>query len=262
MRDAVVVLGAGGRLGRMVRAFWQSPAPLVPMDWRGGMPFPDGAAGTILALWGSVEDPSRHPGLAVAALDLGVALGAERVVHCSSAAVYARASGMLSEGAVTAENSLYSGAKLAMEQGIARWHDAHPDGPRSVILRIGNVAGADSLFGNLRPGGHVTLHRFPDGQGPRRSYLAPIDLCRALERIVGAGQMQGTFNLAAPGPTAMEAIARAANASIHWENAPGDATASVHLDVSKLLHALPGLALQSDPGFLVENARASGVWPS
>jgi nucleoside-diphosphate-sugar epimerase len=273
----VLVLGAGGRLGRMVRALWTADPPAGfrpryvtrrPADdvcWQPGDPPPD-LAGVcaVIALWGVTRgDPSAlsmNATLARTALDLAVALGAQRVVHCSSAAVYGSGA-FLAERDRLAPATAYGVSKAQMEAEIAAWHTRHPGLPASVVLRIGNVAGADSLFVNLRPGGQVTLDRFEDGQGPRRSYLAPRDLARVLAWAVTSDDPPSLVNLAAPSPVAMADLARAAGVGVVWRPALPGAQPEVTLDTGRLASAFPGDPLLADPALLVSGVRCTGIWP-
>ena len=182
-------------------------------------------------------------------------------MHCSSGAVYAGLEGDLHETRALYPTGAYGVAKLRMEAGIADWHARNGAATRSVILRIGNVAGADSLFANLRSGGLLTLDRFADGQGPRRSYLSPDGLADLLARILTEQKMQGVFNAAAPQATAMQEIVTEARAECRWRVAPATALQTVSLNTTGLQSALPGLELIGHPAHLVASARRSGVWP-
>lgn len=262
------MLGASGKLGRMLARHWRRtpPAPWQtlwqyrenpPPDgvhWAPGQAVPAGLGpvGAVLALWGVTPAPAHEPPrdlaensrLAVAAMELAAELGAGRVLHCSSAAVYEPGPGPLGESAAGGALNAYGAAKLAMEGAIAEWCARHPDGPKAVILRIGNVAGADSLFAALARGGPVTLDRFTDGQGPWRSYLSVPGFARALDALLSCplDARPLTLNLAAPRPLAMEAIARAAGREVDWREAPAGAAPMVWLDTGRLsrIVALPG----------------------
>ncbi|MBP0483327.1 NAD-dependent epimerase/dehydratase family protein [Sagittula salina] len=216
---------------------------------------------SVLALWGAPGRPQEHPDLAMAAMDLAQAVGAGKVVHLSSAAVYGPVGKPVGEGAPLRPSSDYGRAKVEMEERVRAWTKAHPSGPKPVILRVGNVAGADSLFTNLRTGGRITLDRFADGQGPRRSYIGPDDLSRALAGIVSNPDLHGVFNLAAPRATSMVEIALATGAEVLWRPAPPEAQQDVVLDVTRLTEELPGFHPESCAQHLVDSARRSGVWP-
>lgn len=272
----ILLLGATGKLGRMMRALWDpdeySVVPVVRslssdatgIAWSPGDAVPKIAdVSAIVALWGVTPAPgcdlADNSRLAQAAMSLGAEVGAEAVVHCSSAAVYRPGPEPLSETMTPGPCSPYGQAKLDMEQTIA----AHQGfgGPRQIILRIGNVAGADSLFANLRKAHRVILDRFEDGQGPERSYLAPRDLARVIEEMLRDPGAEGVINVSAPRPTPMAEIARACGASIEWRKAPATAQRQVWLDTSRLDRVLSLSAEAALPEYLVNSARDSGVWP-
>ncbi|WP_425071511.1 NAD-dependent epimerase/dehydratase family protein [Sagittula sp. S175] len=268
--DGVLLLGASGRLGRMVRAAWTGPAlfPVYRDDIKRIQAEEDlpglgkiGQIRTVAALWGSPDRPQEHATLAVMALHLARFLGAQRVIHCSSAAVYAAGNDDHRESDPLSVRSSYASGKVDMERAIRDWTHDNPEGPKSVVLRIGNVAGADSLFANLRPGQSITLDRFSDGRGPCRSYLTGKGFTEVVVAILADRQIVGTYNVAAHDPLEMADIALEAGAQVYWRDAPETAVQRVGLDVSKLLMALPEIDLSEDVKGLVKEARIGGIWP-
>lgn len=217
----------------------------------------------ILALWGITSGDPRMLGLnaklATEAMALGTVLGVSRVIHCSSAAVYPASQTPLLEEQELHPPSPYGQSKLAMEQAVVGWQPGQ--GPEPVCLRIGNVAGADSLFGNLRPGGQAVLDRFDDGHGPERSYLAPDDLVRVLVAVMSAAKVPPVLNAAAPVPTPMEHIARAIGCDVCWKDAPETALRRVWLDTTRLQKICLMTETAAAAEHLVASARRSGVWP-
>ncbi|MBV7395326.1 NAD-dependent epimerase/dehydratase family protein [Mameliella sediminis] len=271
----VLLLGASGKLGRMVSKLWQSDLyTLVPvtrdlpifdngLQWAPGDPPPDieGIA-SVVALWGVTPGPGRtlsdNTRLALAAMELAESLGAGSVLHCSSAAVYRPADGPIPETEQPDPQSAYGQAKLDMEQAIA---SREPKGKlRNVIMRIGNVAGADSLFANLTPGQKITLDQFADGQGPQRSYIAPQDLVRVIEALIRVGA-EGTFNVAAPAPTPMADIVHAAGGQLAWRRAPKGAVPLVWLSTAALDPVIKLTCDIHSADHLVNAARQGGTWP-
>ncbi|WP_417205894.1 NAD-dependent epimerase/dehydratase family protein [Antarctobacter sp.] len=260
----------------MTRALWRAEGffliPVVrsgsaeqgELIWSPGDKTPEiGPVAAIVALWGVTPGPGRNLAdnarLALSAMDLGAALGAGAVVHCSSAAVYRPSAEPIKETDLPAPASPYGQAKLEMEQAIA----AHrkPGGPRQIVLRIGNVAGADSLFGNLQMNGHITLDRFSDGLGPSRSYIAPGDLVRVIEALVQSPEADGTYNVSAARPTAMAEIAGVCQTAVTWRAAPEAAAQMVWLDTVRLGRVVTLAPNAHEAAHLVEGARDSGVWP-
>ncbi|WHZ35173.1 NAD(P)-dependent oxidoreductase [Sagittula sp. MA-2] len=273
-RGKIIVLGATGKLGRMVCRLWPSRGELVTIarkegladiTWKPGDDVPAVMASetrAILALWGATSGVlSDNARLAEAALDLAVVVGARQVVHISSAAVYGVADRALHEADALQPVGPYSVAKCDMEDAIAAWHRGHGEAVRSIVLRLGNVAGADSLGQSLRRGPTVTLDHFPDGTGPQRSYIGPVDLVRVFKRLTKARALSDTYNVAAPQATAMADIVTAAGMDARWTSAPPGAIQSVVLDTSKLGRLLPDLRIASSPAELVVQARAGGFLP-
>ncbi|MGY9045966.1 MAG: NAD-dependent epimerase/dehydratase family protein [Rhodobacterales bacterium] len=277
----VLVLGASGKVGRLVRAVWEAAGegltvvPVVRRDsglegqviWSPGAPL-DGLphVDVVLALWGVCPGPggdlAANSALALSAAEIARATGADRVLHCSSAAVYAPGPEPLSEDMTPRPPSAYGVAKLEMELALADDMARHPQGPRAVWLRIGNVAGADSLFGAMMRSGDVHLDRFDDGAGPERSYIAPSDLAHVLARLatVPTSDLPARLNLAAPLPTAMEAIARAAGRRVIWCHAPAGAVRRVALDTTRLTTLCPLQPETARPEHLVSDwMRYKGV---
>ncbi|WP_238366348.1 NAD-dependent epimerase/dehydratase family protein [Mesobacterium pallidum] len=260
------MLGGSGKVGRRVMACWRgrdarSVITLgrsgAEVTWAPGDPVPDVRADAVVALWGVVPRPGRdlsqNAALARAAMDLGAALGADRVLHCSTGAVYAPGATGLTEDAVPDPRNPYGAAKVEMERAAA----AIP-APASCCLRIGNVAGCDSLFASLERGGTVTLDRFADGRGPRRSYVAVSDLCALLDRLVACdlSELPALLNVGGAQAVGMDAIARAAGRDVAWTEAPAGAVPEVWLDTTRL-EALAGtLGSSGDPAALVADWQA------
>lgn len=253
----ILVLGASGELGRMLRRLWQArpPAGLTAhwqyrenptadcVKWRPGDPPPDGITRVhgILALWGVTPGPGRdlaeNRRLALAAMELGQALSADRVLHCSSAAVYQPGPDPLAEHQAGGRINAYGKAKLAMEQAVADWTAAHGARPRACSMRIANVVGADSLFGAIeRSPDNVTLDRFDNGESPWRSYVSVPALARVFEMLLTCPleNLPEIVNVAAPEPVSMGALARAAGCHVTWRPAPETAAPMVALDTARL----------------------------
>ncbi len=276
-RLKILLLGASGKLGRMLQSVWASDGDqdieIIPVfrTQRGaetGLIWGPGSdpqdlpkVNAIAAFWGVTGDNrlalEANITLAEHAIVLGERLGAGCVLHCSSQAVYEAGEAPLTEAAICAPASSYGAAKLAMERAVQRARTPIAQ----HILRIGNVAGADSLFANLRPGDEVTIDRFADGTGPARSYIGPGDLARVVTTLSRHTMSLGPVNVAAPIATYMDEIARAAGASIIWKTAPETALPRVMLETTRLQALCPLSADAGNAARLVEDARATGVWP-
>ncbi|MEZ5684628.1 MAG: NAD-dependent epimerase/dehydratase family protein [Paracoccaceae bacterium] len=179
---------------------------------------------------GSDADLAAHA--AIARAILAARNGAKPVIAASSAAVYGRSGEAQPEAGPVDPPAAYGRAKLEMEAALR-------DQPATCCLRIGNVAGADAVLGQVASAGGRSLHVFADGRAPRRSYIGPSDLARAiarLARVMAAGQpVPPVLNLALPGVVGMDDLLRAAG--IEWSPAPAppEAIAHVELDVSRAL---------------------------
>lgn len=176
------------------------------------------------------------------------------MLHCSSAAIYKPSPYPLTEGTAPDPQNDYGRAKLEMEHAVSDWYAAHARGPKPCIMRIGNVAGADSLFAALRAGRQVTLDRFPDGQGPRRSYIAPEDLVNVLVGLLRCAldDVPELVNVSAPKATPMQAIAEAAGCEIAWRDAHATASPIVELDTTRLQKLVPLPTSSAEPDRLLQ----------
>jgi len=235
---AVVVLGAGGKLGRLLR-------PIFPVEaqWltRADADIDDGdalrtaltGASAVMCLAG-VTNGGRDPmqanvDVAQRTLDAARDIGAGRVLLFSSAAVYgdaSRTAGALRETGPVYPLSPYGHAKLAMEQ-MASDH-AHPN----TVLRLGNVAGADAILAGWRAG--FALDTLEDGTTPRRSYIGPTTLARVLGDLIASPDLPGLLNVAAPGDVEMGALLDAAGLAWGRRAANGETIAQVTLDTSRI----------------------------
>lgn len=269
----VLVLGATGRLGGILRrcwgaeaAQWQSRRGAGP-DWAepgwaifdplqdsGALARAARGATAILCLAGvtparagaggegAIGDMSDNTALAEAAIRAGAVSGA-RVFLTSSAAVYGNQAGFLDEASPLLGQSAYGRAKADMEsRGAALGAEL---GVPVCALRIGNIAGADAILGGWKPG--FRLDRFADGHSPRRSYIGPVTLARVLGALVVADELPAVLNIAAPGGVEMGALLDAAGLAWTAQPAPEAAIPEVVLSVRALsafvtLSARDGLA--------------------
>ena len=265
--DTVLVTGAGGRLGKLLRAaarrdgfgahrvLFQSRAPGTDITWSPGdalSAMPD--CGTVVALWGATGGTKDQLAVNAALVETSAAVaracGARRLIHISSAAVYGPGQA-LREDSPTCPAGAYGASKLEMERAVARLPD--DGGFRNCCLRLANVVGADSLAPALRRDAPVELHRFPDGAGPLRSYVAAGDLMHIIRGLaaLAPSALPGVLNVASPRPVGMEDLARAAGRAINWHPAPATAVKEITLDARKLLNLLPDTRLLSAPQELI-----------
>lgn len=244
-------------MGRLLRLAWDRNPPAdvslilqsragVGVHWQPGQPNPFGQVDAVIALWGVIQgtdaELSANTSLALHAQALATECGATRVLHCSSVAVYAPKDGLLSEDDPTGPLNPYGRAKLQMERALST-----ADGPARTILRIGSVAGAESLAASVQRGWQggadpLQLDRFPDGKGPARSYIAPSDLAEVLIALATcSAELPAVLNIGTPAPVHMEGLLTAAGHPFEWKNAPKGARQYAVMDCSRLC-ALTGLS--------------------
>ena len=273
-RKKVLVLGASGRLGRLLRRCWKEGTAhgIAPVwQYRSTPEQPDGIrietldapaqetvkhlAGVqaMLVLSGVTPGPGRQEAdfeanrsLALAAIRLAAELDVPRVLLASSAAVYGSASNSelpLREDGPVAPLGAYGRSKLAMEEAAQALAVQIP-GLSVTSLRIANVAGADQLLGpGRRP---VTLDAFSDGQTPRRSYLGPAAFARILADVICHGdRLPACLNMTSPAPVAMGDLLRAGGFAVSLRPAPPGLLRQVDLDSTRLSGIVP---LQPEDG--------------
>jgi nucleoside-diphosphate-sugar epimerase len=268
-----LILGATGKVGQALAKVWPDSAglwqhrpgtahpviagfPGKSLEWdilgSAPPPLPKGLTGVVV-LAGVTEGGDtaleRNTDLALTAVEAAQAAGIPRVLVASTQAVYGTESLRVNEATPCKPAAPYGKAKRAMEIALA--------GRSGVTcLRLGNVAGSDSLF-RAAQDGPVTLDRFPDGHGPRRSYIGPETLAHVLTRLLDpALTLPPVMNVASPGLVGMDAILRTAQVSFETRAAPAHALQALELDVSKLLEFVP--LPQVSARSLVGEARHAG----
>jgi nucleoside-diphosphate-sugar epimerase len=255
----VLILGASGRLGGILRRHWSAQgatpvwqfrrAPLTSVatgsvhlcDPLAGLP-QCGPVDVVLGLAGVVPakgDVSLNSDLGLAAVDCAVGLRARHVFLSSSAAVYGPSTTLLGEQGGAFPVSAYGRAKLEMEQAALARAARH--GIAVTALRIGNVAGADALLG--QSGESRRIDQFSDGHGPVRSYIGPVEFARLVQALVqlacGGLRLPARLNLALEGGVEMADLCDAAGVPFQWHPAPETALQSVVLDVTQLARLVP-----------------------
>ena len=281
-----LILGASGRIGtgfqRLAQAgHWPGPTPVwqvrsvtdpvsdIRLSWDilNAAPPDFGPCRGIIALAGVVNgDLHLNTDLALAAIELARTTGSGSVLLTSSAAVYGRSVHSATEQTDCHPINDYGKAKLAMEHAVAaRLRDLGDAAPVVCILRIGNVAGADTLLGAASRG-PVALDQFDDGTGPERSYIGMLDLARTMVALIGLAArsvpLPPIVNIAAPRSVQMSALLQAAGLNWVWQPAGPQALRRSVLDTA-LLDALiaPG-PRADDPHELIRQSRLVGWAPA
>jgi UDP-glucose 4-epimerase len=262
MPDArpIIVIGATGRVGRIVRAHWPGNAPLWTardgragwLHWAAGDPLPPARALVMLAgptpATGGALDESAA--LVTAALSAADTAGIPRGLIASSAAVYGAQAGSLAETAPLCGDTAYARAKQAVEAACAPWRARM----EVCALRIGNVVGADALLaGNPA---RLEIDTFADGLTPLRSWIGGAGLARVLAALCDArSALPAVLNLASPRPWRMADIAAAAGVPVTLRPAPPTAIPAVTLDMGALSRCVP--LPDDDPAAMVAQWRTA-----
>ncbi|UWQ18107.1 NAD(P)-dependent oxidoreductase [Jannaschia sp. M317] len=256
----LALTGATGRVARLIRPF------LPDAIWLTRNTNPDAMRGAdaLVALAGVTRgDAAALAANTTTALDALAAarqLGVPRVFLLSSSAVYGRRPGPLRAEDAPTPAAPYGQAKSEMETAVTRWRDDTPDGPEAICLRLGNVAGADALLGNLQADRDPTLHIWPDGRSPRRSYIGPRTLARVLATLAALpAPLPPILNIGTPDMVEMEDLLRAAGRAFDPVPAPPEAIAQVALDCAPLARLVAMGPTDTDPTAMVaqwQEARA------
>ncbi|WP_193140404.1 NAD(P)-dependent oxidoreductase [Meridianimarinicoccus sp. MJW13] len=274
-RPRVLVLGAGGRVGTLLRAAWdRRGAELVVQSRRNLGPgtlalAPEVAGAAALAtaltaqrpdlvvcLWGAVPgaqeaDFTRNTRLAELAFRASAQAGIARFVALSTGAVYGpKDSHAFCEDDTLAGTSPYARSKIAMERRLRDLATA--DAPALTTLRLANLFGADQLavaMRNARTETPLKLDQFPDGTGPRRSYASGRLLAALFQALADADptRLPPVLNVAdSAAGVDMAAVLDAMQAAGHpvawqWTPAPPTALHAHLLDTRTLFQTFPAL---------------------
>ena len=248
----VVLLGASGQLGQMLRQMWPVPNELVSHSRYARTGFvsfdhrldPVAARKTlqgaraVVCLSGVTPRHAKQSGdafslntdLAIAAVRAAHDAAVARVFIVSSAAVYGHASGVQDENGPCEPVSDYGRAKLDMECAVLQV--AADIGQQTTVLRIGNVAGADAILGGWSE--NMAIDQLPDGRTPRRSYIGPETLAHVIHRLTQVVDLKDIINIAAAGAVEMGALLDAADLPWSPRRASEDVIEDVGLSTKRL----------------------------
>jgi nucleoside-diphosphate-sugar epimerase len=252
----VLVVGATGRLGRVLRAGWAGRGDAVPLwqtrgavpgpgwvrwDPVGPDPMPDCDAVVDVA---GVTRGERLGDNARLAAAIAAAARGRRVLHAGSIAAYGDTGAAAAEDRPLRPRAPYGAAKAAAEAAVAG---------RAVVMRIGNVIGADALEAAVQAG-PVVMDRFPGGHGPRRSCIGPGAFADVVAALARAPLLPPVVNVAQPGPLDLADILDAAGVAFAWRAAPPAAVPLAAMDVGRLAALVP--LPPADPATIAAEWRA------
>jgi len=272
-------IGASGRVGRLVTrgsASPDSPYHQMPLQFRDKTAVPDartlpwdiaegpdglrrwmarfGPLNALVVMAGVTPatgaDMSLNIRLAQAYLHAAAEAGIRRVLLASSSLVYgAGDSTPITETTPCAPMEPYGQSKLDMENMAARM--AQDSGLEVCCLRIGNVAGADSLLGGASgatAAAPMTIEQFPDGRSARRSYIGPAQAGAMLARLAtGPDPLPDALNFAGIAPVYMDDLATAARIPWRFVPAPKGRQQTRVLDCTALSRLIDMPAGTGDP---------------
>ncbi|MDP2324054.1 MAG: NAD-dependent epimerase/dehydratase family protein [Gammaproteobacteria bacterium] len=177
-------------------------------------------------------------------------VGTGRLVIASSAAVYGRLEGLVSEGQPASPVSPYGVSKLASELYVHAYESLH--GLDACVARIGNAYGPgqrqlaiyDLARRALRESPPLRLH----GTGEEvRDFIHASDVADSLIIIAQAGHRGATYNVASGHPVSMKDVARMiALAAGHEED---DVTTDGSAEPGKANVFCPSIQLLTELGF-------------
>ena len=276
----VLITGATGRLGQILRAAWANqPALGFEPVWCSRKPVSNGDVcwdiltgpaptitkdAVILHLAGVLQGDraalSDNSAMALKVCIAAKAAGAAHVFLPSSAAVYGAGSQDHVEVQAPAPWSDYGRAKLNMERKALTWAQRSGDKtPGLTCLRIGNVLGADALFTAAKAGHGIVLDDVP-GQagGPIRSYIGPNAFAQVLAGLIACiaegERVPNILNISARDPVHMADLLFAAQTPYRIGIPSTDVVPRVCLSTKRLAALLP--MPKSDAATLVADWRA------
>lgn len=274
-KGCALITGAGGRLGRLLQAAqaldaelrwrfqFQSRGPGADFCWSpGDNPNELPRCNAVIALWGvtsgNPDQLADNTRLVSTTSQIALALGARKVVHLSSAAVYGPGK-MMNEDHPVGNCNDYGKSKLAMERAILE--QKKTDGLAHICIRLANVVGADSLAPALRNPEPARMDNFgknPDHpKGPLRSYIGASDLLSVLDGLLlrPESDWPAVLNIACPKPIFMDDLIAASDKEVIWQPAPAHAIPEVTLDVTHLQRLLPSLNFMDTASTLIDGWR-------
>lgn len=261
----VLVTGAAGKLGRILRKVWLQTGALGrgPV-WTVRQPvFPDDVTWDILSgpvppiaksavifhlagiLRGDAASLAANTALALMVCKTAKKAGAKHVFLASSAAVYGSSCERHTEETLPWPQSDYGHAKLNMEREALNWaQNAGANAPGVTCLRIGNVLGADMLLGKAVHDQEILLDPVPGHRkGPIRSYIGPHAFAQVIAKLISSAvagaSLPEILNIAAPKPVYMADLLLAAKQPFRFGPPNSGIIPSVNISSERLASLVP-----------------------
>lgn len=265
-----MVTGAGGRLGRLLQTAWRTdPSPGLRLHACGRdetteiqwdmlqAPPPAWPAGAVVLHLAGVVRGSEAALAANAALVAPLVRACRQNAACgllfaSTAAVYAPRPEAPDELVPPAPTSAYGQAKARAEEQLA----VQDPGCPVVVLRLGNVVGADALLGPRPAGQPIRLDPVPRRPGgPLRSWIGPLTLARLVavlaRRLAEGAALPPVLNVAAAPPLAMADLLAASGRDWGYGPANPAVVPVAALDTARLQTLCP-VPLATPAGLIAE----------
>jgi UDP-glucose 4-epimerase len=274
----VLLVGASGKLGKLVVHFWNDFSPLVtlveqhrrrhpgnfvkwsPLDGHLQLSkFVDkfGNFDAMVILAGATPNSdneySLNKDIIVSCLSAANRLQIKKILVASSSAVYGSyKSTPFTETSKCIPENPYGISKLEMERECDIWRSK---GLEICCLRIGNVVGADALSSNILSStmeNVLYLDVFPTGGGAIRSYIGPRTMASVIHSLcLYSGRLPETLNIASPAPVSMIDIAAASGKPWKSRHVCHGTNRSITLDCSALSKVYCFDGRDSDPNTMV-----------
>ena len=199
---------------------------------------------------------SDNISIARASVDTAARFGIRKLIIASSSAVYGVGEGKpLTESSSPVPLNAYGRSKLEAENLIL---GNKPDNISITFLRIGNVAGADSLLMNamINPD-NIQIDTFEDGMTPRRSYIGPITMAKAIDTLARSNQhdLPPIINFACPSPIRMANLIEASGLRWTPNYQPDNKAQNITLDCTLLSELIGRSNIESNAERIKRAAR-------
>lgn len=248
----MIVTGAGGKLGRLLRAAWgETPDEGICPVWTGrgkdmevqwdilSGPVPSLPRGAVVlhlagVVRGTDDQLRRNSAMVAPLLQACQQIRARALLFVSTAAVYGTGPNLANEDDQPAPASAYGLAKATAERVAFGQAEIAVS-----VLRLGNVPGADALLGLRSDDADIILDPVSgrDG-GPVRSWIGPRSLANVIAALSKL-DLPPILNVAAGPPLPMAALLQASGR--RWRYGPPNplVVADAVMDTRRLQALVP-----------------------